>query len=58
MYQCQKYSKNPQRRIGMVWAFITCIEKKIAHWEGHYLLTDADRRSTLKMPEKLIEIRE
>ena len=41
---------------GMVRASITCLEKKIAHWEGQESLTDVDRRSALKMSERLIEL--
>ena len=41
----------------MVHASITHIEKKIARWEGQELLMDADWKSALKMPEKLIELR-
>ena len=37
-------------------ASVTRLEKKIAHWEGQELLTDADRCSALKMPEKLVEL--
>ena len=40
----------------MVRASVTRLEKKIVCWEGHELHTDADRRSALKMPEKLIEL--
>ena len=47
---------NARSRRGMVRASITCLEKKISRWEGQESLTDADRRSALKMPERLIKL--
>ena len=41
---------------GKVRASITCIEKKIALWEEQESLTDADRCSAVKMPERLMEL--
>ena len=35
---------------------VTHLEKKIVRWEGQELLTNADRRSALKIPEKLVEV--
>ena len=40
----------------MVRASITRLEKKIAHWEEQESLTDADRRSAVEIPERLIEL--
>ena len=47
-YECAKSQRND-----------VCLchtpRKKIARWEGQELLTYTDRRSALKMPEKLIK---
>ena len=37
-------------------ASITRLEKKIARWVEQESLADADRRSVVKMPERLIEL--
>ena len=48
---------NARSRRGMVRSSVTCTERKIARWEGREPLSDADRWSALKMPEKfLIEL--
>ena len=47
---------NARTRRGMVRASVTRIEKKIARWEEQGLLSDADQRSVLKVPEKLTEL--
>ena len=47
---------NARSRRGMVRASVTRIEKKIARWEGQGLLSNVDRQSVSKMPEKLNEL--
>ena len=37
-------------------ASVTRLEKKIARWEEKESLADADRRSALKIPERLTEL--